>query len=134
MDGNILPFRKLYPNETNNFEYGFSMNITEGICNANSVAYYALQIAAYMGFEEIYLLGMDNSNWMSHFDGEYLEESDVIRENFNEVMESRMVSQAFQKAGEVSKRYGFKIYNATRGGCLETHDRVDFDKLFDGQS
>lgn len=134
MDEKILPFRKLYPNETDNFEYGFSMNIIEGICNANSVAYYAFQIAVYMGFEEIYLLGMDNNSWALHFDGEYQEESDIIRENFDEIMESRMVAQAFQKAEEVSEQYGFKIYNATRGGCLEVHERVDFDKLFDGLS
>lgn len=133
-DERILPFRKIYSNKTDNFEYGFSMNITEGICNANSVAYYALQIIVYMGFDEIYLLGMDNSDWTSHFDGAYLEESDIIRENFNEAMESRMVSQAFQKAEEVSKRRGFKIYNATRGGSLEAHERVDFNKLFDGLS
>ncbi len=130
IDERIMPFCKLYPNEKDNFEYGFSMNITEGICNANSVAYYALQIAAYMGFGEIYLLGMDNSNWALHFDGEYQEESDIIRENFNDTLESRKVSQAFQKAGEVAERNGFKIYNATRGGCLEVHERVDFDKLF----
>lgn len=131
-DERILLFRKLYPKESDNFEHSFSMNITEGICNANSVAYYAFQIAVYMGFEEIYLLGMDNNNWALHFDGEYQEESDIIRENFDEIMESRMVAQAFQKAEEVSEQYGFKIYNATRGGCLEVHERVDFDKLFDG--
>lgn len=131
MDEKILPFRKLYPNETNNFEYGFTTDITEGICNANSVAYYALQIAVYMGFGEIYLLGMDNSDWASHFDEAYLEESDIFRENFDEAMESRMVSRAFQIAEKVSGRYGFKIYNATRGGGLEAHERVNFDKLFE---
>lgn len=134
IDEKILPFRKSYPNEANNFECSFSMNIIEGICNTDSVAYYALQIAVYMGFEEIYLLGMDNNNWAFHFDGGYLAESDIIRENFNEAMESRIVSQAFQKAEEVAEQYGFKIYNATRGGSLEVHERVDFDKLFDGQS
>lgn len=131
IDERILPFRKLYPNGTDNFAYSFSMDIAKGICNANSVAYYALQIAVYMGFAEIYLLGMDNGDWGLHFDGKYLEETDVLRENFDEAMESRMVSQAFQKAEEVSRRYGFKIYNVTRGGSLEVHERVDFNKLFD---
>lgn len=134
MDERVLLFRKLYPNETNHFEYGFSMDITEGVCNTNSVAYYALQIAVYMGFEEIYLLGMDNNNWALHFDGEYGKESDIVRENFDEMMESRMVSQAFQKAEEVSRRCGFKIYNATRGGSLRVHESVNFEQLFDGLS
>lgn len=134
IDEQILPFCKLYPNETNNFEYGFSMDITEGVCNANSVAYYALQIAVYMGFEEIYLLGMDNNNWVLHFDGEYLGEADIVRKNFDGALESRVVSLAFQKAEDVSGLYGFKIYNATRGGCLEVHERVNFDQLFDGLS
>lgn len=133
-DERILPFRKLYPNEADLFAPSFSTDITVGICNTNSVAYYALQIAVYMGFEEIYLLGMDNNNWAIHFDGEYLDESDIIRENFDELMESRMVSRAFQKAEEMSAQCGFKIYNATRGGSLEVHERVDFDRLFDGRS
>ena len=132
MDERALPFRKVYPNEKNHFEHDFSMDITEGICNANSVAYYALQIAVYMGFEEICLLGMDNGDWGLHFDEEYLEEADIFRENFDEIMESRMVSRAFQKAEEVSGQHGFKIYNVTRGGCLEVHERVDFDQLFVG--
>lgn len=131
MDERILPFCKLYPNEANNYEYGFSTDIREGICNADSVAYFALQIAVYMGFGEIYLLGMDNSDWAFHFDEKYLEESDVFRENFDDAMASRRVSQAFQKAEEMSGRYGFKIYNATRGGSLEEHERVNFDKLYD---
>lgn len=130
MDEKISPFRKLYPNATNDFEYGFSTDITKGICNANSVAYYALQIAVYMGFGEIFLLGMDNCDWAYHFDEEYLKDSDICRENFDEAMESEMVSRAFQKAEEASERYGFKIYNATRGGSLEAHERVNFDKLF----
>ena len=131
LEERVLPFRKLYPNKKNHFECGFSVDITEGISNANSVAYYALQIAAYMGVEEIYLFGMDNSDWALHFDEEYLAESDIFRKNFDEIAESRMVSQAFRKAEEVSERYGFKIYNATRGGCLEAHERVDFDTLFE---
>lgn len=131
MDERLLPFRKLYPGEMNNFAFDFSMDITDGIYNANSVACYALQIAVYMGFEEIYLIGMDNDNWALHFDGAYLEEAESIRQNYDWAMESRVIFQAFQKAEEASKRYGFKIYNATRGGSLEAHERVDFDKLFD---
>ena len=134
IDERILPFRKRYPKETDNFAYGFSTDITEGIYNANSVAYYALQIAVYMGFAEIYLLGMDNSGWGLHFDGKYMEEADVFRENYDKEMESRIISLAFQKAEKMSAQYGFKIYNATRGGCLETHERVDFDRLFEGLS
>lgn len=130
VDRRIMPFCKLYSDEIKQYEYGFSRDIEQGICNANSVAYYALQIAAYMGFEEIYLLGMDNGNWALHFDGEYLEEADVLRQNFDWMMESRIILQAFQKAEELSKEYGYKVYNATRGGYLEVHERVDFDKLF----
>lgn len=128
----ILPFRKVYPNEANDFEISFAADITEGICNANSVAYYALQIAAYMGFAQIYLLGMDNSDWAFHFAKDYLLEADTIRDNYDEALESLLISLAFQKAEEVSNGYHFKIYNATRGGYLETHERVEFDQLFAG--
>lgn len=38
---------------------GFSRDIEVGLFSAHTVAYYPIQIASYMGFSEVYLLGVD---------------------------------------------------------------------------
>ena len=42
-----------------------------------------------------------------------------------------LMLQGYQAARRYADQHAaFKIYNATRGGCLEVFDRVDFDTLF----
>ena len=115
---------------------GFSSDITEGVFWGGSVAYdLTLQIAAYMGFQEIYLLGMDHHNVGSvadarnHFASDYF--SDEEREVYKGVTaDFDSMDLAYQKAENYSREHGFRIYNATRGGKLEVFERVDFDTLF----
>ena len=38
---------------------------------------------------------------------------------------------AYRAAEEMSYKRGIRIYNATRGGKLETFERVDFDEIFE---
>ena len=38
---------------------------------------------------------------------------------------------AYEAARKYADAHGIKIYNATRGGCLEAFPRVDFDSLFE---
>lgn len=39
-------------------------------------------------------------------------------------------TKAYEAAELYSREYGFRIYNATRGGCLEVFERVNFDSLW----
>ena len=95
----------------------------------------ALQIAAYMGFAEIYLIGIDHSNVgavtdsRNHFISDYFssEEFNIYK---NVTANFRAMNLAYQKAELYSRTHGFRIYNATRGGKLEVFDRVDLDDLF----
>ena len=115
---------------------GFSDDITKGVFWGYSVTYdFALQIAAYMGFKEIYLLGMDHNNIgaitdpRNHFIPDYFNKEDSktyegVTTNF------KAIEIAYQKAELYSQKHGFRIYNATRGGKLEVFERVDFDLLF----
>jgi hypothetical protein len=98
-----------------------------------------LQLAAYLGFDEIYLLGVDHSNQFaeiresSHFEG-YLTENEMEFYESKGMRNYRAnVDLAYQKAERHALRNGFRIYNATRGGELETFKRVDFDSLFRGE-
>ncbi len=103
----------------------FSDDIVMGCSCGASVSYTAIQIGAYMGFSEIYLLGMDCSNWGKHFNEDYWEEEEAFREP-----DEMRIFKAYQIAEEFSRTHGFRIFNATRGGCLEVFERVDFDSLF----
>jgi uncharacterized Rossmann fold enzyme len=103
-----------------------------------SITYSCLQLAAYMGFTEIILLGMDNTfkrgvklngeiiygdNTQSHFDKDYVA-TDIYSSQID------VVNSAYETAREYCKQHGIKIRNATRGGALDVFERINFDNLF----
>lgn len=90
------------------------------------VSYTAIQLAVYMGFDKIFLLGMDNSNWTKCSS----DDNSLFMNDRNEELITWVCTNAYKRAEAASIEYGFKIYNATRGGCLEEFERVNFDKLF----
>ena len=126
-----LEFQEFYPNYPD-----FSDDISRGIYWGYSVTYdIGLQVAAYMGFEKIYLLGMDHSlvgsvaDTRNHFISNYYKDSEKDKYN-KRIFERDKLTKANEKAELYSKTRGFRIYNATRGGELEIFERVDFDSLF----
>ncbi len=86
----------------------------------------ALQLAAYMGFKEIYLLGTDCCQYddpkQQHFISDYSKEKSTLKID--------CITLAYQSAKEYAETHGIRIYNATRGGKLEIFERIDFDSLF----
>lgn len=111
-----------------------------------SVLYSCLQFAYYFGIREVYLLGVDfsydfgakkrtkeigktqefeSAGESNHFHPDYKKAGDTW---FDPNLEHQLL--AFEKAGEVYRRAGGCIYNATRGGKLEVFPRVEFDSLF----
>jgi hypothetical protein len=105
-----------------------------------------IQVAAYVGASEIYLLGVDNTPGNIHRSKEcYIsEKSHFYEENaedFKKIMKITALTAdvdtrrkncetAYKYAEDCSRSYGFRIYNATRGGVLEVFERVNFDSLF----
>lgn len=127
----------------------FSINCDKQVYKAATVTYAMLQLAVYMGFKEIYLLGMDFSYSVErHKDNtviknnvsNHMYEMEEEEKRFYELVKNRygvnyIADVDLQLAGyQVTKRYadthGIKIFNATRGGKLEVFQRVDFDTLF----
>lgn len=105
----------------------FSDDFSRGGYFGRTVVYEGgLQLAVYMGFKEIYLLGTDctlaDNGKTPHFVDE--EDEDPGRLDIKEMM------IAYQVAKRYGDSHGIKIYNATRGGALEIFERVDFDSLF----
>lgn len=104
----------------------FSEDITHTIYCGATITYVCLQIAVYMGFKEIYLLGVDcNYNRGSKNNYFFQEE----KEDYKNHETDRMIL-TYQSAKQYADLHGIKIYNATRGGKLEVFERVDFDELF----
>ncbi len=108
----------------------FETELSNGIIPSGwTVSYIAIQLAVYMGFDEVYLLGMDNSNWIKHCSDDYWSENPITNEASEELV-TLVCRNAYKRVKAASAEYGFKIYNATRGGYLEEFVRVNFNELF----
>lgn len=114
----------------------FSSDMSKYSYWGNTVTYdFALQMAAYMGFSEIYLIGVDHSmtskisDKQNHFIDNYYTEDEQDESHYNPGNWDAS-TKAYEAAEEYSRRHGFRIYNATRGGVLEVFERVNFDELF----
>ena len=114
-------------------EIEFSSDLEDYVIEGRTIIYTMIQWAAYMGFKEIYILGVDFSysdktgydvNNNDHFCKNYIEEGEEV--GFSPM---DYCKRAFEKAEEYSRKHNFRIYNATRGGKLEVFERVEFDKL-----
>lgn len=122
--------------------FSFSENIEDYVYGGRTVLYDALQFAVYMGFSEIYLLGVDASYAKETLPDGRIIENDVEKTYFDEECEKGMekvikvqappiyaIEMAYEKCRAVCEEKGIRIRNATRGGKLEVFERVDFDRI-----
>ena len=115
-------------------EDDFSEDVTKGMYASMTVAYLALQMAVYMGFKKIYIIGSDcdyygkdGTDDKTHFVAGY---NDVKNTNKPYVLDVEQIFKSYEAAKCYADKHGIKIYNATRGGKLEVFERVEFDSLF----
>lgn len=102
----------------------FSGDAYEIVYDGYSIAYSCLELAVYMGFKEIYLLGADCS-----YSGpkEHFVDSGV--EDRNRKYATPKLIVAYEEAKRYADKHGIKIYNATRGGVLEVFPRVKLEDV-----
>lgn len=117
----------------------FSEEPAEGICESGTSLYALMQIIAYMGIREIYLLGVDFS-FRKEIHGEKViinEKIDNHHKDIDQVYEGPydidFIMQGYECAKSYAENHDIKIYNATKGSKLEIFQRVDFDSLFEKQ-
>ena len=107
--------------------YRFSGDLYKGISGGATTANAIFQIAVYMGFKKIYLLGCDlYAGHQLHF-GPNIYSEKFPQETIDKV--KRKILFGSQAAKEYTDAHGIKIYNATRGGDLEVFERVDLDEV-----
>ena len=133
----IFLYGPFYLNRNNVYLHSISENVDKYFSQANTVTCTCIEMAIYMGFTEIYLLGVDhNYSKMVSADGKVRENKNI--QTYFEGMKGGTTVSIYNQAAatqgfEVCKKYaeehGIKILNATRGGKLEVFERVDFDKI-----
>lgn len=120
--------------------FAFSDDCAREIFNAATCMYTAAQLAAYMGFSEIYLIGVDHHFQISQNNqGEIIVDNsvkDYFTDKYNEDKDKLYIpnTERSTMTYEAMKRHcdarSVRVFNATRGGKLEVFPRVTFDSLF----
>lgn len=115
----------------------FSSNIAECVHSGSTITYVCMQMAAYMGFKEMILLGVDHNYSSSLNPDGTVTRDESVNDHFSKdykvpknIPALYKTTVSYQAAKDYADKHGIKIYNATRGGKLEVFARVDFDSLF----
>ena len=93
-----------------------------------TVTIMAIQLAIFMGFSEIYLLGADcnyTSTEKLHFIETEFDRRTRGESFYNEA--ERLNRIGYRAANRFAKNCGCRIYNATRGGMLEEFPRISLE-------
>lgn len=112
-----------------------------------TVMTFMVELAMYMGFSKIYMLGVDFTIGRSkndHFMNSYRDQEMTLLERkkmrnmfrgedigVHEAqvrLESRAL-YAYEQLEKYAKKHGYHVYNATRGGMLEVFERADLDEV-----
>jgi hypothetical protein len=122
----------------------FSHDIESVIYVGQSVTFLALQLASFMGFKEIYLVGVDYEYRVpeaARVDGLTITSVDDDPNHFHpeyfgkgkkwHLPKLDNVGKAMECARTATEEVGRTVFNATIGGKLEVFPRVDFRKLLD---
>lgn len=153
-------YRNLHPKQPNTFFFRmnrgfyeksslnyvvprFSTDATKVLYCGQSVTYINLQLAYFMGFSEVYLIGMDfsyvipeshkrtgdvllsDTDDLNHFHKDYFGKGKTWKDP-----KLDRVAWNYRMAKLVYEATGRRIYNATIGGSLGIFDRVDYGSLF----
>jgi hypothetical protein len=122
----------------------FSIDFAKEVVDAPTVAYTAFQLAYYMRFKRIYLIGFDqNYKIAKDKDGNIVVndklEKDYVSEKYrNEETDNLLIPNLYEmNKAFISLDYHIKnsgldleVYNTTRGGMLEVFERKDLDEVF----
>ncbi len=116
---------------------------------AATVAFQALQVLTYLGFSEIYLVGVDQNYQIhktakvikgreieslkdddpNHFDPRYFGKGRKYHQP--DLKMSQDMIKSFEVVNKASVKYGFKVYNAGFNSQLDVFERKNFYELFD---
>lgn len=108
-------------------------NIEKGAKSYGSVLHAAIQIAIYMGYSTIYLIGVDH-NYPVVYDENWnivncnCEKAHFYSQQNASLANIELMTKGFAYLKDFAESEGVKIYNATRGGRLEVFERCDIEE------
>lgn len=117
-------------------------DISRAIPGVQSVPIMCLLIAIYMGFKNIYLIGVEHDSFIK---GEYkyffdqtilagksggVTGDDKVTSLYDELQAAVILWQQYRAIKKVAALIGCKIYNATNGGALDEFERVTLENVF----
>ena len=140
VDAEFIDYSKGCQLDETNFQDENVWDITKNPFSPRTVIYTAIQVAYFLGFKEIYLLGVDHDYLNElyreghHFykeeksfsDSEHLEQ--FSKERWFEEYYFRWKQYRLMKEFLISK--GVKVFNATEGGMLDVFPRANYKDLF----
>ena len=147
----IKPVNAIVPYSISQDDYKVSNNfLAYHYISHATVMSMMLECAMYMGFKEIYLIGVDattssdkGGNFAAnYFTPEQRAKLDIIKrraiKNYDVHARRREIAlrqkNVYEMIGLAAEKRNIKIYNATRGGALEAYPRVDLDTLLGKES
>ena len=117
----------------------FSEDIEQCVYDGQTVIYMATQIAVYLGFKEIYYLGVDNHYSVElNLDGtvrydaavkDYPEQIGGMELERSVIPQIELTTMSFESVKQYADAHNINVYNATRGGKLEVFERADLDEI-----
>lgn len=125
--------------ETQNFSKRFSFDIAEGLHEGWTVTYAALQIAFFLGFTDVIIIGMDHrfdytgspnqetimsQDDNNHFHKDYFkgmkwDNPDLLRSE-----------ESYRIAKNIYEKHDRKIIDATLGGACRIFKKVNYKEIF----
>lgn len=118
----------------------FSSDLVQGISWGSTIIYSQIQMAVFMGCQEIVLIGLDHSYQLpdtkvgntyrhageqNHFHPDYRTPGEIWHQPNLDVLE-----MSFTRARQICYERGIRIVNASRRSELGVFDRADFDQIF----
>lgn len=106
---------------------GFSTDLEQGIYSGYTISYFALQIAAYMKFKNVFYLGLDlcNREGNTHFFG-----YDYRSENHEETEFPKM-RRSFENIAKKMNELGVKVYNCSEISTLKCFEKITFKQALE---
>ena len=119
--------------------YSIKNDLSKNISNFATVAFYAINIAMYMGFKEIYLLGLDfEPGQFKHFTNLGVEcdnpkinsAKDEVCGNYWGYLKAQYESYALSK---MASRKKINIINLNRESCIRAFGFNDYEKIINNK-
>jgi hypothetical protein len=132
--------------EKEEYQFPFSKDITLGVNSGYTVVYNQLQLAYYMGFKTVYLIGVDynfkiprQTKEDSHYKEVLVNDNEINHFHPNYRMYGETWAKpdldaqlnAYKMAEKIYNESGRKIYNASRLTELEIFEKISFEIMLE---